>query len=289
MRVIPVLDILGGRAVHARAGDRDSYAPLSSYLAPGRPGDALAIARAFRDRLGFDELYLADLDAILGRLPQRALRRAIAMAGPWPGPQTRAGTGTGAGAETGPALGPPQGPGVRTWIDAGVTSAPQVRELLDDRVERVIIGLETLPTRPDPRAALRELTAAAGLRAVFSLDLRAGRPMTTDPAFAALSPLAIAELAAEAGVPTIIVLDIARVGTASGVDLVLVRAIRRALPGIELVAGGGVRGVGDLERLSDSGADAALVGSALHDEFPAQGSGFWTRGTLSSETSPFDT
>jgi phosphoribosylformimino-5-aminoimidazole carboxamide ribotide isomerase len=80
MRIIPVLDIFRGCAVHARGGNRVSYAPLSSQLAPGTTGDALAIVRAFHDRLGFRDLYLADLDAITVRVAQRELRRGIATA-----------------------------------------------------------------------------------------------------------------------------------------------------------------------------------------------------------------
>jgi phosphoribosylformimino-5-aminoimidazole carboxamide ribotide isomerase len=264
MRVIPVLDVLGGKAVHARAGNRDSYAPLSTHLAPGSPGDALAIARAFHDRLGFRELYLADLDAIMRRAPQRALRRAIAL----------------------------ERPGVAMWVDAGVAAPEQARELLGDGAARVIIALETLPPTPDPRAALERLVAAIApatsrSSAVFSLDLRAGQPNAADPALGALSPLELAELAASCDIHTIIVLDLARVGTGAGVDLATVRAIRRALPGVELVAGGGVRDAADLERLADAGADAALVGSALHHGSAPQGSGFWTRGTFTSDvTSP---
>ena len=257
MRVIPVLDILGGRAVHARAGNRASYAPLSSQLAPDAPGDALAIARAFADRLGFTELYLADLDAIMRRPPQRALRRAIAGARP----------------------------AVAAWMDAGVASTDQARELVDDGAERVIIGLETLAPAPDPREALERLVRGIdpANRAVFSLDLRAGQPDAADPALRALPPLELAKLAASSGVATIIVLDLARVGTGAGVDLALIRAVRRALPGIELVAGGGVRDAAELDRLADAGVDAALVGSALHHGSATHGSGFWMRGV-----SPFD-
>jgi phosphoribosylformimino-5-aminoimidazole carboxamide ribotide isomerase len=279
MRIIPVLDILGGQAVHARGGHRDSYAPLSSQLTPGKPGDALAIARAFRDRLGFRELYLADLDAITGRAAQRELRRAVAA----------------------------ERSDVAVWTDGGVGSAGQARELLADGATRVIVGLETLPAASDPRSALEVLAAAersgrrvrltdagaggqpntpgqpnappntdaatpAPTRAVFSLDLRAGQPSAADPALRSLPPLAIAELAAACGIATIIVLDLARVGTGTGPDLRLVREIRRALPHIELVAGGGIRDAADLERLADAGADAALVGSALHHGSTAQGS-----------------
>jgi phosphoribosylformimino-5-aminoimidazole carboxamide ribotide isomerase len=73
----------------------------------------------------------------------------------------------------------------------------------------------------------------------------------------------VAERAAEAGAGTIIVLDLARVGTACGVDLELMAAVRRAAPGLGLFAGGGVRSAADLDQLARTGCDGALVATAL--------------------------
>ena len=64
MRVIPVIDLKGGVAVHAVRGDRERYRPLRSRIAEG--SDPVEITRAVRERLGLDELYVADLDAIAG-------------------------------------------------------------------------------------------------------------------------------------------------------------------------------------------------------------------------------
>ncbi len=123
---------------------------------------------------------------------------------------------------------------------------------------------------------------------MFSLDLRAGRPITADPTLSALAPRAIAELAAEAGFSTIIVLDLARVGMGTGPDLAMMRELQRALPRVELAAGGGIRDAADLQRLADAGVDAALVGSALHLGSTDQGSILWLCGTsLLDVTSPF--
>jgi phosphoribosylformimino-5-aminoimidazole carboxamide ribotide isomerase len=113
---------------------------------------------------------------------------------------------------------------------------------------------------------------------VFSLDLRAGQPITADPALRALPPRAIAELAADAGFATIIVLDLARVGMGTGPDLVMLSELRRALPRVELTAGGGIRDAADVQRLADAGVDAALVGSALHHGSTDQGSILWLCG-----------
>jgi phosphoribosylformimino-5-aminoimidazole carboxamide ribotide isomerase len=53
VRVVGVIDLKAGAAVHAVRGERERYRPI---------GDPLSLARRFR----LDELYVADLDAIAG-------------------------------------------------------------------------------------------------------------------------------------------------------------------------------------------------------------------------------
>ena len=65
MRVLPVIDLLGGQVVRGVAGRREEYRPIVSRLTSStRPLD---VARGFREHLRLDELYLADLDAIAGK------------------------------------------------------------------------------------------------------------------------------------------------------------------------------------------------------------------------------
>jgi phosphoribosylformimino-5-aminoimidazole carboxamide ribotide isomerase len=230
MRVIPVLDLRVGRAVHARGGARAEYRSVRSRLTP-RDGDALALARAFRGTLGLDELYVADLDAIDGGEMQRALLGVLARE-------------------------------AHTWVDAGVRDAERAARLLASGAARVIVGLETLP---DLEALAAIVERVGRERVAFSLDLRDGAPVAASPALAALEPVAIIARAADAGVAAAIVLDLAHVGRGAGADVSLVRAIHRAAPRLELIAGGGVRGRADLDALAVAGARGALVATALHD------------------------
>ena len=238
VRVIPVLDLSGGIAVHARGGDRSRYAPVRSRLAPGLDGDARALARAYRERLGLgDALYVADLDALRGGSPQRALLRALAD------------------------------DGARTWVDRGIATPEAADAALADGATRVIVGLETLPSLDllgAIVAGVEETRGGAEDGTVFSLDLRHGRPLSPDAAIARRPAIAVAESAAAAGVRTMIVLDLARVGTGAGVDAALIGTLVRALPGVAIIAGGGIGGPADLARLADAGAWGALVGSVLH-------------------------
>jgi phosphoribosylformimino-5-aminoimidazole carboxamide ribotide isomerase len=244
MRVIPVLDLARGQGVLARGGRRETYAPVHSVLAAGeRAGDPLALVRAFRDVLGCDECYVADLDAITGGVAQHAL------------------------------LGQLAGLGCRLLVDAGVADPRGARTLAAAGAARVVVGLETLLSFAALGAVVRALGAE---RVVFSLDLVDGAPLTRADApggSAALTPLALAGAAVAAGAGGILVLDLARVGSGHGVDPGLVTVLRRAHPDAELLAGGGVASRGELERLADLGLDGVLVATALH-------TGKLTRGDL---------
>jgi phosphoribosylformimino-5-aminoimidazole carboxamide ribotide isomerase len=104
MRVVPVIDLKGGTAVHAVRGERERYRPLS---------DPLSIARRFRAELGLDELYVADLDAIAGERGSDAVIRALAHE-------------------------------ARVMVDAGVSEPERAQVLLDLGAHRVVVGTETL-------------------------------------------------------------------------------------------------------------------------------------------------
>lgn len=245
MRVIGVLDLLGGRAVHARAGQRDRYEPVKGLPTgtetrpPYAPGDAVGLARWYLRTVGLTELYAADLDAILGRLrvQQDASARQDTLVA------------------SVAALGAP------LWLDAGVASVGDAAHALELAAAVVVIGLETLPSYE----ALAEICASVGGdRVAFSLDLRGGEPIVA-PGVPREPAHVVAERAARAGAGAVIVLDLARVGTGTGLDLALIGRVRDAVPGVTLLAGGGVRGPEDLARLADAGCDGALVATALHD------------------------
>jgi len=233
IRILGVIDLLRGRAVHARGGRRAQYLPVARALGVDIGGDPLALARLYVEHLGLRDLYVADLDAIEGKDPQDALVAAVAHLGP------------------------------TVWIDAGVTSVASARRALRTGASRVIVGLETLQSF----GQLHDVCAdVGGERVVFSLDLRGGMPVIAESAsISARSPDAIAASAVDAGVSAVIVLDLERVGSAAGVDPSLLGAVRRAVPGVLLLVGGGVRGWDDLLRLDDVGCDGALVATAIQN------------------------
>ena len=103
-------------------------------------------------------------------------------------------------------------------------------------------------------------------RLTLSIDLKAGQPLAADAHWRGLGAEQIAADALALGVRSLIVLDLAYVGENRGLGVgPLCSAVRRMDRSVELISGGGVRGVEDLEALAAAGCDAALVASALHD------------------------
>ncbi|HXG44178.1 MAG TPA: HisA/HisF-related TIM barrel protein [Gemmatimonadales bacterium] len=235
MLLIPVLDLAGGQAVHARRGDRAHYRPVRSVLVPGRPGDALALARAYRAELRASHCYVADVDAIEGRPLQAGLLAALAD--------------------------PVQGFGAGLMVDAGINSAARAREVLRHGATQVVVGLESLPGF----AVLEDIVGAAPSgRVVFSLDLRAGRPVAGEGFDPDLAPAELAVRAVELGAAAVLVLDLAAVGSSAGPwHLELLRTLKQRL-GRPVYAAGGVRSREDLELLRETGCDGVLVATAIH-------------------------
>ena len=233
MRVIGVIDLLAGRAVHAVAGARDRYQPVKPIAGgPSTPGDSSALARFYIDRLGVGAIYVADLDAIQGGPPQIDLLSSLC------------------------------GLGAPVYIDAGVATVDAAHRLLATGAATIIVGLETLPSFDDLGAIC---TAVGSDRVVFSLDLRDGRALSKGP-LSDDRPERLTMRAVHERIGSVIVIDLARVGTAAGLDLDLIGRLRRVVPPqVTLIAGGGVRGWSDLERLAAAGCDAALVASALQN------------------------
>jgi uncharacterized protein related to proFAR isomerase len=250
MRVVGVIDLKGGTAVHAVRGERERYRPVSSVLA-GDDGDPLAVARAFAAELGLDELYVADLDAI-SRGSEHGARSG-------PG-EASDDDPAGGGVRDHAALVRALAGEARVMIDAGVSEPARARALLDLGVHRVIVGTETLSGADALDRLLADLHGAV----ILSVDLRDGRALSPDAQLAGLPALEVVARLQRAGLREAIVLDLARVGSGAGPDVALIAEIHAAFPDLELLAGGGVRDVDDLRALDAAGAAGALVATALH-------------------------
>ena len=233
MRLIPVIDLLKGQAVHAVRGERNNYQPVKSVLTD--TADPADLARAYRERLGLDELYIADLDAIQGfsGTANRDFISSLARSR-----QTR------------------------VILDSGITDARAARRWLDAGISKAVIGSETLLAV----SALKEIPGMIDRdRLIFSLDMRAGKTVSDCPALSAMSPIEALQELHSAGWQEVLLLDLDRVGTGGGIGMPLLVEARSQFPGLSLLAGGGIAGPEQLFELKSLGFAGVLVATVLHN------------------------
>ncbi|KAA2237505.1 HisA/HisF-related TIM barrel protein [Salinarimonas soli] len=141
--VVPVIDLRGGLVVRARAGARDTYAPIETPLSPS--AEPAAVARGLVAAVPARRLYVADLDAIAGRPADIAGLRAIAAACP----------------------------GIELWVDAGFATGEAVADFLSLGLGRAVLGSESQA----------DVTLVRRFRAdaILSLDSRGEVPLGPAP------------------------------------------------------------------------------------------------------------
>ncbi len=105
MLIVPVIDLMDGKVVRAIGGKRDEYKVIDSDLCPA--GNPLQFVK----NLNAPVLYVADLDAIMGKKVQFKLLEEISSH-------------------------------ADTWIDAGIKKVEEI-ENISEIASRVIIATET--------------------------------------------------------------------------------------------------------------------------------------------------
>lgn len=228
MELIAAIDLLGGGAVRLEQGD---YA----REALRRPDPASLAARW--SALGVRALHVVDLDGARAGEPRQLALLASVVA---------------AAREANPS--------VRIECGGGLRDVTAAASAFEAGVDDVVLGTAAVE-RPVFVAECAERWPG---HVLVSLDLRDDRPMVDGWLRShASEPLALARRLIAAGASGLIVTDALRDGTLAGPNLELLRGFRAALPGIRLVAAGGVGSLDDIRSLADLGMDGAIVGLAL--------------------------
>ena len=130
-------------------------------------------------------------------------------------------------------------------------------------LDGIVVGLESVASPQQLEEIAEQLDGEIG---VFSLDLKAGAPLTDPARWPGGEVIDIANAAVERGFRRLIVLDLASVGVGRGPSVLgLCQRLRARHPDIQLISGGGVRTITDARSLLAAGCNSVLVASALHN------------------------
>ncbi len=227
MDLYPAIDIRAGRVVRVRRGDPSSEIVYAA--------DPAAVAERYA-REGARWVHVVDLDRVFGVGEQTALIAELARRTP-----------------------------ISFQVGGGVASADDVAAILGCGAARVIVrGVAARePGWLDALAA-----RFGGARLAIALDVRsaggrggAGRAVESlDPAGA----VALAGLAAAAGIRTMIYTDLGREGLLTGTDVASAAELARG-GGVDVIVSGGVHSLEEVRRVREAGLAGAVVGRALFE------------------------
>jgi phosphoribosylformimino-5-aminoimidazole carboxamide ribotide isomerase len=230
MRIIPAIDLQGGKCVRLYQGDFDKVTEYSD--------DPLAIAREFT-ALQVRDLHIVDLDG--ARTGSQQNQDIVA--------ELSAGTD------------------LDVQVGGGIRNADTVANWLERGVARCVIGSLAVA---EPELVVDWMARFGAAHIVIALDVSIDDdgPVVATHGWTKSSGTSLwdcIDRLAAGGMVHLLCTDISRDGAMAGPNLDLYADINRRFPGLALQASGGVRHAADLERLRALGIPAAITGKALLD------------------------
>jgi phosphoribosylformimino-5-aminoimidazole carboxamide ribotide isomerase len=232
MRLIPSIDLRGGRCVRLLRGD---FAAETRYDL--EPHELLARYRG----LGADWLHVVDLDGARdGKLANRAAILTLATQR-----------------------------GVNLQVGGGLRSVEVVDDLLRNGVDRAVVGSAAVE-QPEEVAAWLGRFGPERICLAFDVRLDAGgNPLVQTRGWTQATAVSLWQAVdryAAAGLRHVLCTDVERDGAMAGPSIALYADCVGRYPQIAWQASGGVRDGADLDALAAIGVAAAISGKALLEE-----------------------
>jgi phosphoribosylformimino-5-aminoimidazole carboxamide ribotide isomerase len=230
VKIIPAIDLHEGKCVRLYKGDFDRVTHYSDQ--------PLEVARAYA-ALSVDDLHIVDLDgARTGSQQNARVVRQLCADSP-----------------------------LVVQLGGGIRDADRVKYWLENGVTRCVVGSVAV-AEPERVAAWIDDFGADSI--VLALDVTIGEegPVLATHGWTQSTGLSLWDLLdrySTLGAKHLLCTDISRDGAMSGPNVELYTEILRRYPDIRLQASGGVRDIGDIRRLKEIGAPAAITGKAMLD------------------------
>ncbi len=227
-RLIFVMDLLDGVVVHAKRGEREKYVPIHRFSSIVTSSDPARVLETIKPK----EVYIADLNRLMSTGNNRPILKDL---------RTR-------------------NLDLRIMLDYGVKGMEDLKEAVDaEMADKFVLGTETISFELLEEASKSDIITDI----CISLDLFNNEVLTSDTRMK-IDPLQLIKELNKFPVRDVIVLELNRVGTKSGIDFeFLASAVE--LSEHDVLCGGGVRNCEDVHKMAEIGVKGALVATAVHE------------------------
>ena len=228
MVILPAIDLMENCCVRLRQGRADQRTIYSD--------NPVQQAQSFRDK-GAEHLHVVDLDGAFAGTPKHTAIIAQII----------------------------RECGLKVEVGGGLRTDEAVAELMEVGVARAIIGTRAL----EDTEALVRWVQCYGERIAVGIDARGGFVQTRGwVETSTMKATDLAKKVADLGVQTIIYTDTATDGMLGGTNLQAMQEMAQAVPGVKIIASGGVslpQHVTDLKALGCDNLWGAIVGKAIYE------------------------
>ncbi|MHA1294135.1 MAG: HisA/HisF-related TIM barrel protein [Promethearchaeota archaeon] len=229
-RVIPVIDILNSKAVHAIKGERTKYQPLRSKLF--NSSNPYKIIKILHQNLYFNEFYIADLDSIIYKYSNFEILAKISDINE-----------------------------IKIILDPGIVDIKDISRYSHLNLHKLILGLETIKNLE----VLKKIINILGSNQVIvSIDMFKGKIISKIKEINKQNPFNIIPILNNLKVKEIILLDLFRVGQKLGGVPPLYIKINKLFKNKVLV-GGGIKNISDILEYYKNHFSGVLIATALYD------------------------
>ena len=229
-KIIPVIDILNSKAVHAKKGERNKYKPLKSYLF--QSSNPVEIIRILRKKYNFELFYIADLDSIINKAPNFQILEEIQKIS-----------------------------NIDFILDPGIVDLEDISNFLRFRIKNLILGLETIKNFKTISQSLQILNKN---NIIISFDMYNGQILSNANDIKTQSPINLIKKFESLGIKKIILLDLFRVGQKIGGIPQLYLDILHNFNG-DVYVGGGIKNYTDILNIKEQNFSGVLIATALYD------------------------
>lgn len=226
IEIIPAIDLIEGKCVRLTQGD---FARSTVYN-----DDPLEVAKSFEDA-GISRLHLVDLDgAKNGSITNLKVLESIAK-------NTR----------------------LKVDFGGGIKTAEDIASVFDSGAAIATIGSTAVR---DPDLFYGSIDLYGSHKILLGADVRDGKLSVSG--WQVATEIELMQFLRECylnKVTQVFVTDIAKDGCMQGPSVQLYEEIRSELPGLTLIASGGVRSIEDIEELEQIGCSGVIVGKAIYE------------------------
>jgi phosphoribosylformimino-5-aminoimidazole carboxamide ribotide isomerase len=228
--IIPVIDVLNSKVVHAIKGERSKYKPLESYLFDTT--NPIHIIKILNKKFKFSKFYIADLDAILHKKPNLNLYKEVL-----------------------------KNSNISIFLDPGIENENDIKIYTALSNFKLILGLETLKKL---NIVVKGLDYLGKNKLILSIDMYNGKIISKIPQIKNRTPIEVIKKCENWGVSEIILLDLFRVGQKLGGIPLLYNQINKIFTG-KILVGGGIKDFKDLIEYKNNNFSGVLIATALYD------------------------